>query len=134
MANKNSTSLPIIFKLPFSWFSVCLSFVNIWLFSRVLTVYSDNIACVFFFFFFWCYCGKAVSWSNLLLCVHWYHSNNRLYWSNLYATGFCHLWSTWVVIFKTIKPRFYIFTIYTVSSIYCMMHNSLHYQYKPSFH
>lgn len=51
MANKNSTSLPIIFKLPFSWFSVCLSFVNIWLFSRVLTVYSDNIACVFFFFF-----------------------------------------------------------------------------------
>ena len=135
MANKNATNFSVIFELPFSWFSVSFTFVNIWLFSRLLTKFILTVLLSFFCFCFcFCFCFM-LRWGNCVfeqptLCAF---ITLITYFTD---TTYMQLASVifdqpkFLVTFETIKHRFYIFTICTVSSTYFMMHNSLHYQYK----
>lgn len=130
MANKNTTNFPVIFELPFSWFSVSLTSINIWLFSRLLTKFILTVLLSFFFFFFF-----MLRWGNCVfeqptLCAFITLITNFTDTTYMQLASVIFDQPKFLVIFETIKHRFYIFTICTVSSTYFMMHNSLHYQYK----
>lgn len=64
--SKNATKLSTTLKWLFSWLSVCLVFVNLWLFSRVLFFFfpqsSDKVISNSYCSVFWCLCERMGAW------------------------------------------------------------------------
>ena len=71
-ANGKATKLSI-FELLFSWFSIYLVAVSLWLFSGVLTMLVLTVS-AWFFFFFWCFCGGTRAYSLPTPPICWYPS------------------------------------------------------------
>lgn len=96
-------------------------------FQTIDKVYFDSFAQIFFLMLWW---GNCVFEQPTSLCALITLITNFTYTTYMQLASVILDQPKFLVIFETIKHRFYIFTICTVSSTYFMMHNSLYYQYK----